>query len=87
MKSTLVTSILGGLALLLASCANSSTGGTTPTSVKPYKLDTCIVSDNQLGSMGPVVSKVYNGQEVKFCCKACVGKFDANPGKFLGKVR
>jgi len=53
---------------------------------KPYPLTTCIVSDNKLGSMGKIITKVHEGQEVKFCCKPCIKKFDANPAKFLGKL-
>ncbi len=53
---------------------------------KPYKKDTCLVTDNKLGSMGTPVTKVHNGQEVKFCCKPCVKKFDKDPAKYLGKL-
>ncbi len=54
---------------------------------KPYPLDTCIVSGNKLGSMGEVVVKSHEGQEIKFCCKPCVKKFDANPAKYLAKLK
>ncbi len=73
--------LIAATGLLFNSCA--STGGTAASGgTKPYPKDTCIVTDNKLGSMGPVISKVYQGQEVKFCCKPCVKKFDANPGKY-----
>lgn len=54
---------------------------------KPYTLTTCIVSDNKLGSMGKVIVKEHEGQEVKFCCKPCIKKFDANPEKYLKKLK
>ena len=54
---------------------------------KPYPLNTCIVSGNALGSMGKVVVKSHEGQEIKFCCKPCVKKFDANPAKYLARLR
>ena len=54
---------------------------------KPYPLDTCIVSGNKLGSMGKVVVKSYEGLEIKFCCKPCVKKFDANPAKYVAKLK
>jgi hypothetical protein len=54
---------------------------------KPYPLDTCIVSGNKLGSMGKVVVKSHEGQEIKFCCKPCVKKFDANPAKYLPRLK
>ncbi len=67
------------LSLSLASCASSS-------GAKPYPLDVCIVSGNKLGSMGTPVTKVHNGQEVKFCCDPCVKKFDAKPETYLAKL-
>lgn len=53
---------------------------------KPYPLQTCIVSGNKLGSMGKVIVKSHQGEEIKFCCKPCVKKFDANPAKYLAKL-
>lgn len=77
--------LLAAIGLLFNSCA--STGSTTAASgVKPYPKDTCIVTDNKLGSMGPVITQVHEGQEVKFCCKPCVKKFAANPGKYLADL-
>ena len=77
--------LLTATGLLFTSCA--STGGTAATGgTKPYPKDTCIVTDNKLGSMGPVITKVYQGQEVKFCCKPCVKKFDANPAKYMADL-
>ena len=54
--------------------------------VKPYPLDVCIVTDNDLGSMGEETRMVYEGQEIKFCCKPCEKKFLKNPAKFLEKI-
>ena len=53
----------------------------------PYKLTTCVVTDNELGSMGDPVSIVHEGQVVKFCCEPCIKKFKANPEKYLKKLR
>lgn len=63
--------------------------GASPASAAPaaYPLKTCVVSGNELGSMGKPITKVYNGQEVKLCCKPCIKKFDANPAKFLSKLK
>ncbi len=55
-------------------------------SVKPYPKNTCVVTDNKLGSMGTPVTKVYGDQEVKFCCKPCVKKFEKNPKRYLSKL-
>ncbi|WP_367870611.1 hypothetical protein [Luteolibacter sp. Populi] len=78
MKTTLVLF----LTAILASCASSGSSATT----KRYTADTCIVGDNKLGSMGTPVTKVYGDQEVKFCCKPCVAKFEKNPSKYLAKL-
>jgi YHS domain-containing protein len=54
--------------------------------VKPYKLDTCIVSDEKLDSMGKPFVMVYQGQEIKFCCKKCQPKFEKDPATYLKKL-
>ncbi|MEQ1843717.1 MAG: hypothetical protein ABL994_25215 [Verrucomicrobiales bacterium] len=59
---------------------------TTVFAAKPYPLNYCVVTDNELGSMGKVVTKVYGDQQIKFCCKACVAKFEKNPTKYLAKL-
>jgi hypothetical protein len=55
--------------------------------VKPYPLKTCVVSGNELGSMGKPIPKVYDNQEIIFCCKPCIKKFEANPAKYLAKLK
>lgn len=72
---------------LLTSCATSGSSSSQSASVKPYPKNTCIVTDNKLGSMGPPITEVYNGQEIKFCCKPCIAKFHANPNKYLSKIQ
>lgn len=54
--------------------------------VKPYTLDTCVVSDEKLGEMGKPVVFTHNGQEIKLCCKACRKKFDKDPATYLKKL-
>ena len=54
---------------------------------KPYPLDTCIVTDNELGSMGDPISYNHNGQEVKFCCKPCIKKFKKDPDRYMKKIQ
>jgi hypothetical protein len=81
--------------LLIATIAASSTPETAQAAdkakvtgkAKAYPLKTCIVTDNGLESMGGPVTKVYNGQEIKFCCKPCVKKFEANQAKYLSKIK
>lgn len=57
-----------------------------PAAPKPYPLKTCIVSDNDLDSMGEQASFVHQGQTIKVCCKPCIAKFEKNPSKYLKKL-
>lgn len=82
MKTTLAILLLS---ILAPAGLHAAAEGTAKT--KPYPLKTCMVTDNSLGSMGGEIRIVHNGQEVKFCCKPCVGKFKKNPGKYLGKIK
>jgi hypothetical protein len=79
----ILTILVAALAMTLTSCA--TTGGSTA-GVKPYTLKTCIVTGNELGSMGDPITEVYQGQQVKFCCKACITKFHKDPAKYLAKL-
>lgn len=54
--------------------------------VKPYPLKVCIVSDEELGSMGKPVVFVHKGQEIKLCCKGCRKDFNKDPEKYLKKL-
>lgn len=83
MKTIRTSQLLTAL-LLLVSCTSSS--GITGSASKPYPLRTCLVTGNDLDSMGGAVTKVYKGQEIKFCCKPCVKKFEANQAKYLARL-
>ena len=88
MKKTNSILILISAGLFLAGCATTGSTGSAGTSkTKPYPLDVCLVTDNELGSMGKPISQVYNGQTVKFCCKPCVREFNAEPEKYLSKIK
>jgi len=50
---------------------------------KPYPLQTCFISGEKLGEMGKPFVFVYEGQELKMCCKDCKKKFDKNPEKSM----
>jgi hypothetical protein len=83
---TKLTLLLAIPSLFITSCASTTSSpiaSTASTGIKPYPKNTCIVSGNTLGSMGDVITEVYNGQEIKFCCKPCTKKFAANPAKYL----
>jgi hypothetical protein len=52
-----------------------------------YPLKTCVVSGEALGGdMGAPVDYVYQGRLVRFCCKGCIKKFNAEPEKFLKMI-
>ncbi|MEK7484584.1 MAG: YHS domain-containing protein [Planctomycetota bacterium] len=53
----------------------------------PYPFDYCIVTEEKLDSMGDPIVKVYEGQEVKFCCKGCIKKFEADQETYLKKIK
>ena len=54
--------------------------------VKPYTLETCIVSDGKPGEMGKPVVFTYKEQEIKICCKGCRKGFDKDPDKYHKKL-
>ena len=54
---------------------------------KAYPLDTCIVSDEKLGSMGDAYVFTHEGQEIKLCCKSCQKDFKKTPNKYLNKLK
>ncbi len=51
-----------------------------------YPIDTCVVAGGKLGSMGEPVEIVAGTQLVRFCCKGCLPKFEADPQKYLSKL-
>ena len=53
---------------------------------KPYPMETCAVSGEKLGGMGEAFVFVFEGQEIKLCCKDCKKDFDKDPKKFMAKV-
>lgn len=73
--------VVGLISLLSAGCASPG-----DRAVKPYPLSTCIVTENALGSMGDPVTRVYQGQEVKFCCDPCIAIFEEHPDLYLEKL-
>ncbi len=86
MKTTLRTLITTALlGLTLAACTTPEPA-LAAEKAKPYPLTKCLVSGNDLDSMGGPITKIYDGQEIKFCCKPCIKKFEANQAKYLVKL-
>ena len=69
--------------LIIASTLLLGCNSTDLANAKAYPLKTCIVSDNDLYSMGEPVVIVHEGQQIKFCCKPCIKKFNKDPAKYL----
>lgn len=84
-----ISPVLLAAALVVGGCASSpkpATTGVTPDGAKPYPLATCVVSGDKLGAMGENCVFVYEGQEIKLCCKDCKKDFDKNPAKYLSQL-
>ncbi len=60
--------------------------GDTDLEADAYPLTTCVVSGEELGSMGDPVVLEHDGQEVRLCCQGCVATFKGDPAKFLAKL-
>ena len=71
------------LVLSLAACNSAP----KESDVIPYRGDTCVVMDSKLGSMGDPIVKVYDGQEVKFCCEPCVEELEEDPEFYLAEIK
>lgn len=53
--------------------------------VKPYALDTCLISGEKIGEMGKPTVVTYEGQEIKLCCASCRQAFEKDPAAVLKK--
>lgn len=85
---TIITAIL--TALFVSSCASNSIPQPSKqelAAAKPYPLDTCLVIGRPLKETKNTYTKIYKGQQVKFCCTNCIKAFDANPDFFMKKVK
>ncbi len=81
-KLLLTGLLLGGLAL----APNVHAADQKP-KPKPYILKTCIVSGEKLGGdMGEPYSFVFEGREIKFCCKGCLKDFKKDSAKYVKQI-
>ncbi len=82
-KLTLIAIILAGalVAPILSKAADDKTD-----KPKPYTLDTCVVSGDKLGEMGKPYVFIYEGREIKMCCKGCLKDFNKDPAKYIKKI-
>lgn len=54
---------------------------------KPHIPGTCVVSGEELGSMGDSVIVKHDGKEIALCCRSCIKKFQSNPTKYAALLR
>lgn len=85
-KLLLIAALTFGLVSAPAADAQSKVENPKSKIAKPYPLKVCLVTDNDLDSMGDEVSIVYEGQVIKFCCAPCEKKFRQNPARYLAKL-
>lgn len=97
-KVFLLTALTSALCLSLVGCGEKAPepppAEPTPppaadesAAVTAYPLDICLVSDEELGSMGDPIVMVHAGQQVKFCCDECKPAFEKDPAKYLAKLK
>ena len=75
---TLLSSLLLGAGIVSAADA-----GVPAT----YPLKKCVVSGEDLGTMGKAVKVTHEGTDVYLCCKSCTKKFTAEAAKFTAMVK
>lgn len=51
-----------------------------------YPLKTCVVSGEELGSMGEAYEVVAGNRLVRLCCDRCLSKLKKDPAKYLAKL-
>lgn len=88
MKYPKITILITAIAFSLAACGEKDPTETTTDQAASgeYPLTTCVVSGEELGSMGDPVVVEHNGTEVKLCCDQCLDKFNSDPAKYAKKV-
>jgi hypothetical protein len=88
MKRMKTFSSLAIVALVLGLTGVALVSRAADKTVKPYPLDTCVVSDEKLGgdpSMKPYVF-THKGREVKLCCESCLKDFKKDTAKYIAKI-
>lgn len=70
----------------LVMAAESEVGAGEKAGKDAYPLKICIVSGEQLGSMGDPFVYEYEGREVRFCCPGCVKRFEQHPEAYMNRM-
>jgi hypothetical protein len=81
--------ISGAAGIILVGCAESKKVAAISEPADPdvitYPLDTCLVADKKLGSMGKPHVFVHEKRQIKFCCIGCDDEFNSNTEKYIKK--
>lgn len=83
MKLTLLLALFSSL-LLSAGLVSAADAASVPPT---YPLKKCVVSDEDLGSMGKPVKVSHEGTDVYLCCKSCAKDFKKDPAKSTAMVK
>ena len=57
-----------------------------PELVKTYPIKTCVVSGEELGSMGESLDMMYGHRLVRLCCKGCLRSYKKDPAATVAKI-
>ena len=77
------------MTIAMCVCAGAALAETPATSERKgdvWPLNTCVVTGEELGSMGDPIVKVYDGREVRYCCAGCIKTFEKGKEAFLQKA-
>ncbi|MGV3662443.1 MAG: hypothetical protein ACO1TE_19825 [Prosthecobacter sp.] len=83
MNLTFFRTLLSALLLSASMASAADTTGVPPA----YPLKKCVVSDEDLGSMGKPVKVTHEGTDVYLCCKSCAKDFKKEPAKYVAMVK
>ena len=77
----------GGLQGCSGGTENHESDGNETSEADDYPLKVCVVSGEELGSMGDPHVHEHNGTVVKFCCEPCLDDFNKDPDTYLAKLK
>ena len=87
-KSLAACALVSGAVCFVLGCKSAAPApapAATTTSVEPYPLKKCIVTDEPLEA-GKDYTFVRDGHQIKLCCKDCLADFDKDPKKYMAKL-
>ncbi len=86
MKPITILNVAIVIAAFLVTASVARAADNKSEKLKPYPLETCVVSGEKLGEMGKPFVYQYEGREIKFCCKNCLKDFKKDTAKYIKKI-